>query len=113
MAEPNHTSPRPIDVAGRSRGAIIFFVVVALLVLAADLWLKWWSFEHVAGRPIGLTRINATQPNLIPPHAGIELAPKVLKLKLTLNRGAVFGLGAGGRWVFIAVTFIAVAMITT
>jgi signal peptidase II len=111
MVEPSESSSR--QIAGRSRSAIGFFIAVALIVLAADLALKWWAFEHVAGRPIGLTRINATQSGLIPPHAGIQIVPKLLKLKLTLNRGAVFGLGAGGRWVFIAVTFIAIAMITT
>lgn len=107
-------TPAPVvAIAGRDRSAIVTFLAIALVVLAGDLVLKWWSFQHVAGRPVDLAlSANTGLPGVIPPHQGIMLIPKVLQLKLTWNRGAVFGLGAGGRWFFIGVTFIAVAAIT-
>jgi signal peptidase II len=108
--------PLPADVkpsmAGRRRGAVVYFFALALAVLAGDLALKWWSFNNVAGQPVIIPRDTSTHAGLIPPHQGIRVVPGVLSLKLTLNQGAVFGLGAGGRWFFVLVTLIAVVVIT-
>lgn len=97
--------------AGRDRFSIVLFFVIAALLIAADLVLKEWSFQHVAGVPINPSPANVRDSDLIPPHDAVTLIPNVLSLKLTLNFGAVFGLGAGGRVFFIAVTFVAVAII--
>lgn len=41
----------------------------------------------------------------------IVLVPDVLALRLTLNRGAVFGLGQGYGWVFVSFTVLALVAI--
>lgn len=99
--------------AGRDRRSLIVFITSAVVVLAVDLVVKALSFEHVAGQPVVVTPENANDPHLIPPHDAIALVPKALSLKLTINHGAVFGLGAGGRMFFIGVTFVAIAVIVT
>ncbi len=47
----------------------------------------------------------------IPPHQGVTVIPGVLDLRLTLNEGAVFGSGQGLRWLFIAISVVAVAVV--
>ena len=96
--------------AGRSRQAIALFVVATVLVLAADQVIKFWSFATVAGQPVQLDGVNSHH-SVIPPHDAVDVLPGVLTLKLTLNTGAVFGLGKGGRWIFIAVSLLATGII--
>lgn len=99
--------------AGRSRGAILRFAVVFLIVLVGDLVLKQQAFERVAGTPVALERgPDGTLPP-IPAHDAVIVVPKVLALQLTLNRGAVFGLGQGGRWVFVFFSVVAVGVVVT
>lgn len=99
--------------AGRSRGAILRFAVVFLVVLVGDLVLKQQAFERVAGTPVALERgPDGTLPP-IPAHDAVIVVPKVLALQLTLNRGAVFGLGQGGRWVFVFFSVVAVGVVVT
>lgn len=104
----------PLDLpAGRSRRAIIFFIVTMVLTLAIDLVVKTQSFKHVAGEPVVLSFETASDTSFdpIPPHPPIVVLGKVLALKLTVNRGAVFGIGQGKRWVFVVVSLIAIAVI--
>ena len=108
MATP---SDNTLIAAGRSRTAVVMFFAIAVLVLAGDLIVKQLAFARVAGTPVIITRENCNRLDLIPPHDAVSLIPNVLSLKLTVNRGAVFGLGAGGRFVFIGVTLVAVAVI--
>ncbi|HEX7008345.1 MAG TPA: signal peptidase II [Phycisphaeraceae bacterium] len=97
--------------AGRRIGAVVRFVLVAAIVLAVDLAVKDWAFHHVAGVPVQLDPSRPHQPP-IPPHDPVVLVPGLLSLKLTTNAGAVFGLGQGGRWVFIAISVAAVFVVT-
>ena len=85
--------------------ALICFIITAGAIIAADLWLKSWSFRNVAGAPV--------VDGFVPPHDGLELVPRVLTLKLVKNYGAVFGIGQGGRWVFACVSVLAIAVIVT
>jgi signal peptidase II len=41
----------------------------------------------------------------------VPLLPLLLELRLTTNDGAVFGLGSGGRWGFVAFSVVATAVI--
>jgi len=66
-------------------------LALAAALLAGDLFLKQWAFANVRD-------IRTVIPN-------------VLDLRLTLNRGAVFGIGQGYVFVFVIITFIAVALI--
>lgn len=103
--------PEPPRRAGQSMPALAIFVATTLGVLAADLLLKYTAFRTVAGQPVVLDPARPDRPG-IPDHAGVDVVPGVLTLRLTTNTGAVFGLGKGGRWVFIAVSVVAVAIIT-
>jgi signal peptidase II len=100
--------------AGSSGSAIGRFLLVVAVVLAADLALKYWSFNEVAGRPVVLTdRVTEDYRGFwsMYPHAPIEVVPYVLSLRLTTNTGAVFGLGKGNRLMFIGVSAVATAII--
>lgn len=99
-----------------SRSARPWFVlaITILVALTLDLATKHYAFLRVAGDPVVITRervlelptsrINA----LIPAHEPVTVIPHLLELKLVLNPGAVFGLGAGGRWFFVAFTVAAI-----
>lgn len=105
------TSHRP---AGMSRRAVALFVMVAAVVLVADLGLKYLSFTHVAGRPVEDVSKAAEDPRFWVdryPHEPVEVVPGVLSLRLTTNTGAVFGLGAGNQWLFILVSIVACGLI--
>lgn len=106
-----HDEPAPLRRAGGHAGSITLFLAVTLAVLAADLTLKEVAFRTVAGVPVVLDPQHPETPH-IPPHEPIQVIPGVLSLRLTTNTGAVFGLGKGGRWVFIAVSILAVLVIT-
>lgn len=88
----------------------VVFVLTALLVLGADLFTKQWAFQHVAGQPVVLgDALPEGQPVVIPAHDQVNVIPYVLSLKLTLNTGAIFGLGKGAQGVFVVVSILAVA----
>ncbi|MEM1212251.1 MAG: signal peptidase II [Planctomycetota bacterium] len=115
--------------AWRSRRAIAVFLTIAVGLLAADLVIKYLAFEHVADFPIRLespakvfVEVNdqwyeskpldpAIPASAIPGHDSTPLIPSILDLRLTINTGAVFGSGAGLRWLFVGVSIIAVGVI--
>jgi signal peptidase II len=103
--------PTSARLAGRSPRAIARFLFAAILLIAADLASKAIAFERVAGAPVTVHRDS--DPCAIPRHDMIVVVPKVLALRLTVNEGAVFGLGQGGRWIFIAFSVVAVGVIAT
>jgi len=90
-------TPSAVDAespARRSRAAVTLFLCLFVAALAADLTLKSWAFHHYS--------------KVQPPDV---LIPSVLAIKLTENRGAVFGLWQGQRAVFIVASVIAVAAV--
>ncbi|MEM9419328.1 MAG: signal peptidase II [Planctomycetota bacterium] len=114
---PAQTTPSqatPVRLAGRSGRAIVFFLGVIIVVLSVDLGLKYWAFDHVAGRKVVLTE-EVTQDHRgfwnKYPHDATVVIPKVLELRLTTNTGAVFGLGKGNRVAFIVVSIVATGVI--
>lgn len=114
--EPVPAAPAQARLAGRSPWAVAFFVAIVVLTLAADLGLKQWSFNNVAGQPIDLTPEIATDHHLFAatyPHGPMVVIPRVLNLQLTTNTGAVFGMGKGNRTLFILVSVIATGVIGT
>jgi signal peptidase II len=107
--------------AGRSRRAWIVLLSVMVISLVADLASKSLAFRHVAGQPVTLTRsdilahthaggrdVALDMDSLIPSHQPLTVVPHVLEFTLVLNPGAVFGIGAGKRWVFVAFTGVAI-----
>jgi len=102
--------PSPKDEtrrAGRHAPAIVRFAVAVIVLLGADLASKSLAFAQVAGTPVQVTG----PATVIPPHDTVIVVPKVLGLQLTINIGAVFGLGGGLRWMFVAFSLVATAVL--
>lgn len=102
--------------AWSSKKAWFTLVVVTVGSLAADLLTKWIAFRSIAGQPVVVKRedvlaLAALDPrsvgSIVPRHEPLTILPGVLDLTLVLNPGAVFGVGPGKRWFFIAFTAIA------
>ena len=109
-----HREPDPqADVAPLPRkhtlAAIAALIISAACLLTADLALKWWAFNALPGRPVEISEVLANRAQL--PDIERTIAPRVLSLRLVLNRGAVFGLGQGQKWLFILVTVGAITAI--
>lgn len=92
------------------------FLGTVILGLAADLWSKSAAFAHIAPVPVTINReavlSTGSLGRLIPPHDPVVVIPHILELTLVLNPGAVFGIGAGKRWFFVAFTVFAVTLAT-
>ncbi len=98
----------------RSGRAWAILLCVTAFGVAADLLTKWAAFEHLGDSPVRVSRAAvltaATPMDTLPrPIPVKEVIPSVLELTLVLNPGAVFGIGAGKRFVFIAFTGFALA----
>jgi signal peptidase II len=104
--------------AARSLRAWVVLLVVAAGALAVDLGSKAVAFRTIAGAPVEVRRERVlaawehgqSLSTLIPYHKPITVIPHVLDLSLVLNPGAVFGMGAGRRWFFVAFTGGALAL---
>lgn len=108
------SEPRTASAIASPRAWAVLLVVL-ILGLASDLVSKNLAFRHIAGHPVVFDRsevLAAHDPNreLIPRHRPVTVVPRVLDFTLVLNQGAVFGMGAGKRWLFIAFTGGAIAL---
>ncbi len=106
---PSPTAPPGDKPAYRRPGLIALFVVIAAALLTGDLVFKSWSFANVADQPVTLD--GATVPD-IPYHQPTTVIPNTLALQLTLNEGALFGMGQGNRWLFVVISIAAVGIIS-
>jgi signal peptidase II len=85
---------------------------VTVLGVGIDLASKAIAFSTIAGPPVHVDRERVLEASehgrslssLIPPHEPVVVIPKLLNFTLVLNPGAVFGIGAGKRWFFVAFT---------
>lgn len=107
------THERKIPARKPGRGAWVFLLIVVFIGTAIDLVSKSIAFNTLADTPVAIDRravIDATElQTLIPQHEPTVLVPGLLELKLVLNPGAVFGIGAGKRVFFIIATTLAIA----
>ena len=103
---PKASQPRP------GRKAWLFLLVVVVIGTIIDLGSKTIAFNTLAQAPVAIDRaevIDATELQaLLPRHEPTVIVPSVLELKLVLNPGAVFGIGAGKRLFFIIATTLAI-----
>jgi signal peptidase II len=74
----------------------MLYAIVAVLVLIADQWLKYWVTANIA--------LNT---------GSMELIPGVFKLVNIHNEGAAFSLLAGWRWIFVALAVVFAAAVIT
>jgi len=81
------------DKAGHSKSAHFFFWTVTVLSTAVDLLSKWWIFK------------------VLPSGGEMKIIPGFLHFKTVNNQGAVFGMGAGKRWRFVAARIEAMVFI--
>ena len=97
----------------RTPSAVLTLSLVTIIGLAMDLGSKWFAFRTVAGEPQIITREDVLHSSnlsgLIDVHEPVRVVEHVLSFSLVLNPGAVFGLGAGRRLVFIGFTLAALA----
>jgi len=124
----------PVQMVRQRPKAWVLFGVVVVALLAADLGLKAWSFANITPTPLIVTvgddgplvyrpgnagepervlleRTHPDFPASAVPNDSRTLVPGVLDLHLTLNTGAVFGIGQGQRWLFIVVSVLATGVI--
>ena len=111
--EPRSATPSKPPSAGASPRAWVLLVACTLVFLAVDLGTKRLAFDRVAGAPVRISRADVLESTsldtLIPDHNPIVVVPHLLEFTLVLNPGAVFGIGAGRRWFFVAFTLAALA----
>jgi signal peptidase II len=86
----------------RSPVALGLFVLTTLVGLGLDLWTKDYAFAQLA---------YYTPDGRFATHVH-PLIPGYLQFEVTQNRGAVFGMGAGYRGLFIAVSVAAIVFLT-
>jgi signal peptidase II len=100
----------------KSSAAMFRFVMAVALGLGLDLWTKHLAFEKLAqGSPhqieewqTGRKRwVVDCREDLLASH-GYVVVPGFLNFNVTVNEGAVFGLGQGRRWVFVAISIAAI-----
>jgi lipoprotein signal peptidase len=103
----------------RSPGALARFLLAVLIGLSLDLWTKQQAFERLAAGPpyqirdveTGKLRwIVETRPDLRTTD-GLVVIPRFLNLRVTVNEGAVFGVGQGRRWIFVAISIAAIGFL--
>lgn len=111
--ESNQQEQQPAMLSVRSSPVlpVLLFVGTMVLILGGDLWVKYWSFENVAAVPVELQKGFNNVPQQIPYHNPMALIPSVISMRLTLNTGAIFGIGKGGQWFFVTVSIIATTFI--
>lgn len=117
-------SPRRSAVASyfdnfRSPAALARFVLAVLIGLSLDLWSKHAAFERLAAGPpyrmldveTGRQRwVVESRPDLRDSH-GLIVIPGLLNFNVTVNEGAVFGVGQGRRWIFVAISIAAIGFL--
>lgn len=115
MNGPNDTSLKTGSL--RSGAAWVVLLVVMAFGLASDLASKSIAFGTIAGRPVEVDREQVLRAQrehrslgMLVPQNSVTVVPKILDLSLVLNPGAVFGIGAGKRWFFVAFTAGALAL---
>lgn len=94
----------------RSPIAWLFFLVPFALGLTADLVSKHLAFKYMAievqEMQGGLFQVLSNQRD------NTVLIPHIANLKLTVNQGAVFGIGQGQRWIFVVASVVAMGVLT-
>lgn len=76
----------------RSPAALVRFLLTCLAGVGLDLWTKVLAFDRLT-------------------DGGYALIPGWLHFQITRNRGAVFGMGQGMRYLFIAISIAAIFFI--
>ncbi len=111
------TMSRPAIQNFRSVPALLAFGMTFVLGLGIDLWTKEVAFAKLA--PRGVIHNTAVNPPRHEVDHGprrdpivIEVVPGWVNFMAMVNEGAVFGIGQGQRWLFVAVSILAIGFIS-
>jgi signal peptidase II len=91
----------------RSPAAILRFAGVCAAGLAVDLLTKVWAF-----RTLLISMTTTPEGRVHVASDTYRLIPGWLHFDVTVNQGAVFGVGQGQRWLFVAVSVLAVLFLS-
>jgi len=92
----------------RSPAAWARFLLTCVIGLAIDLITKVWAFGTLVVGPIE----RGDDGRLYVPTDVVRFIPGWLQFEAVANEGAVFGLGQGQRYLFLAVSFGAIGLLT-
>ncbi len=94
--------------ATHSPAAIALFVLTAVLGLTLDLWSKSYAWKALA---VGVPERDPYTMHLRVDSDTATPIPGWLHFKVTVNEGAVFGLGQGNQTLFAVVSVAAIAFL--
>jgi len=98
--------PLPLDNL-KSPAALARFALTMVVALGLDLWSKTWSFDQLL---ISLTRMPDGTYDV---RSDVyRFIPGWLHFEVTVNQGAVFGIGQGQRTLFLLVSVLAIGFLT-
>jgi signal peptidase II len=90
----------------RSPAAVARFVLVAAIGLTLDLWTKWLAFHTLL-----VSLLHYPDNVFAAASRTYDFIPGWLRFEVTVNQGAVFGIGQGQRVLFLIVSAAAVAFL--
>jgi signal peptidase II len=99
----------------RSPAALARFLLTTVVGLALDLWTKSLAFSRLAaGVPKQYPNEHGRMQWVVfnREEEGHPFIPGWLHLRVTVNEGAVFGLGQGHRWLFVVISVAAIVFLT-
>lgn len=98
----------------RSAPALLAFALTAVLGLTTDLVTKAVAFQQLAPLGVRYVEERGRHEIVLPPDGKlivVEGIPGWLHFQGMVNEGAVFGIGQGQRWFFVAISILATGFI--
>ncbi len=83
----------------RSPAALARFVLVAAVGLSLDLWTKWLAFHTLL-----VSLLHYPDNTFAATSRSYDFIPGWIRFEVTVNQGAVFGIGQGQRLLFLIVS---------
>ena len=95
----------------RSPAAVALFLITALAGLSLDLWSKSYAWQTLVFDPAAPLERDDTGHLRVDSDTAVAI-PGWLHFKVTVNEGAVFGIGQGNQMLFAVVSVGAIALLT-
>ena len=87
---------------------LVVLLLTTIVGLGLDLWTKHLSITFFS--PTDLAGLSPAE--IAGRQSEIAFIPGYLHFTYVQNHGAVFGIGQGGRWIFVLVSFAAIAFVS-
>jgi signal peptidase II len=111
-ANPKPDIPNPQAPAYRSSAAIALFLLTMVFGLGLDLWSKSYAWNELVVDPAAPLERDPFTGHLRVESETATPIPGWLHFKVTVNEGAVFGLGQGNQTLFAVVSVLAIGCLT-